>query len=230
MPATRRFRRYALYYVPPANARWVRFATSWLGWDLETGTAPPHPQVPELSLPIADITRTPRKYGLHATLKPPFRLAPDQTREDLEIACALLAGSLAPVHLNGLGVTRMGRFLALCPARPDADVTGLAARCVADLDRFCAPATGRDRVHARLTPSRTRNLARWGHPHVMDDFRFHITLTGRLPEAELADATDALKRNLAPLLPATSEISDLALVGENRDGRFHLLGRYPLSG
>jgi hypothetical protein len=29
-----------------------------------------------------------------------------------------------------------------------------------------------------LTEGQIRNLERWGHPYVFDDFRFHMTLTG----------------------------------------------------
>ena len=64
----------------------------------------------------------------------------------------------------------------------------------------------------------------------MGDFRFHITLTGRLPKADIASVDAVLREALTPLLPAPFEIGDLALAGEAGDGRFHLIHRYTLSG
>ena len=61
----------------------------------------------------------------------------------------------------------------------------LAADCVTRLDRFRAPLTAADRARRRasLTSDRLReNLEAWGYPYVFDDFRFHMTLTGALPE------------------------------------------------
>jgi hypothetical protein len=38
----------------------------------------------------------------------------------------------------------------------------------------------RRRLAAGLSPDQIANLDRWGYPHVFKDFRFHMTLTGRL--------------------------------------------------
>ena len=60
----------------------------------------------------------------------------------------------------------------------------------------------------------------------MEEFRFHLTLTGRLDDPEpLAEA-------LAPLIPAARpcRIDSLTLLGEAPDGRFHQLHRYALTG
>ena len=40
----------------------------------------------------------------------------------------------------------------------------------------------------RLTPAQEALLMRWGSPYVMDEFRFHMTLTGRLAKARMAPA------------------------------------------
>ena len=64
----------------------------------------------------------------------------------------------------------------------------------------------------------------------MEEFRFHITLTGKLAKGDLPAVEDALARDLGPLLPAPFAIPDLALMGEDDTGRFHLIHRYALSG
>lgn len=225
------FTRYAIYFVPPAGEDWSQFGTSWLGWNIESGQEATHPAVPGLD--VAAVTGVPRKYGLHATMKPPMRLAEGLSRAELEDACATLAAAQKPVALDGLQLARLGRFLALCPVGNQTALNALAAACVTDLDRFRAPASEAELTRRRtsgLTPAQDENLSRWGYPYVLDAFRFHITLTGKLPKAELPAVEDALGTHLIPLLPEPFQIRDLALVGEAPDGRFHLIHRYALSG
>lgn len=224
------YRRYAIYFVPPRSADWAAFATAWLGWDAETGTEVGHPAVDGLD--IADITEVPRKYGLHATLKPPFRLRAGLTLPALEAACARLAAAQRALTLDGLEIARLGRFLALRPVGDTDALNALAAACVRELDGFRAPLTDADlarRRAARLTPAQEANLATWGYPYVLDAFRFHITLSGKLDKDTLARTQAVLEQHLTPLLPAPFHIPDLALVGEAEDGRFHVIHRYALS-
>jgi len=225
------FTRYAIYFAPPQGAEWSRFGASWLGWDMETGEALPHPEVNGLD--VAAITATPRKYGLHATMKPPMRLAKGCSLADLEAACATLAATQAPVTLDGLQLARLGRFLALRPLGDESALNALAAACVRDLDAFRAPAPEAELARRRangLSPEQDQNLVTWGYPYVLDQFRFHITLSGKLPKPELPSVEAALQAHLIPLLPTPFVIKDLALMGEDTEGRFHLIHRYALTG
>ncbi|OIQ45859.1 MAG: phosphonate metabolism protein [Roseobacter sp. MedPE-SW] len=225
------FTRYAIYYAPPATADWSVFATQWLGWNMETGQSAAQPVISGLDL--ADITAVPRKYGLHATLKPPMRLARNHSLADLQEACAQLAARQAPVTLEGLHLARLGRFLALRVSGDETALGDLAAACVRDLDAFRAPASEAElekRRAAGLSPAQEANLSAWGYPYVLDQFRFHVTLTGKLPKAALPDVETALEAHLLPLLPRPLEIRDLALVGEDAEGLFHMIQRYTLSG
>ena len=220
--------RYAIYVLPGAEAPWSRFATDWLGWDVVTGAQVPHPHP---NLPVADWTATPRKYGLHATVKPPFRLAEGMGETALTEACADLARSCAPVALEGLVLARLGRFIALRPVGDTAALDSLAAAWVAELDDFRAPPGEAELAKRRaggLSPAQEANLTRWGYPYVMEEFRFHITRTGSLGPEDRARAWEVLQAELEPLLPRPCEIADLALVGEDAEGRFHLLHRFPL--
>lgn len=224
------FLRYAIYFLPPASEAWAGFGASWLGWDVETGQELAHPA--ETGLDVAALTATPRKYGLHATMKPPFRLAEGQDVDALGRACATLAASRPAVTLDGLEIARLGRFLALRPVGELGALNALAAACVTELDPFRAPATPQElerRRAARLSPEQDAHLLCWGYPYVLDQFRFHITLTGRLDDDMLMQAQTLLQRRLGPLLPAPFTLADLALVGEAGDGRFHLIHRYALS-
>lgn len=225
------YTRYAVYYAPPPGPL-AEFGAAWLGWDAAEGALRPHSPLPGLPAALqAEITETPRKYGLHGTLKPPFRLAEGSRRAALEADLAKLAARLAPVRLDGLALSRLGGFLALTPEGDTAALAALAAACVRDLDAHRAPPSEAElarRRAARLSPAQEENLARWGYPYVMGDFRFHLTLTGRLPRSKAEAVQAALAPPLAPLLPRPFPISDLCLFGERPDGRFQILSRHPL--
>lgn len=222
-------KRYAVYYAPPAGEFATR-AAAWLGWDAASGceVAPP-----DLGLPAAEITRDPRKYGFHGTIKPPFRLAEGKTVDGLTAAIASLAAQLAPVQMPGLRLHDLDGFLALTPEGDAAEFQGLAAETVRGLDAFRAPLTEAEiarRRPDRLTARQRELLDLWGYPYVMEEFRFHLTLTDRL-EPEMAErAATILAAHFAPVLPAPFTVADLCLFGEAGDGRFHLLHRYALSG
>ncbi|MDB6452728.1 DUF1045 domain-containing protein [Falsirhodobacter sp. 20TX0035] len=210
-------KRYAIYYLPPPGPL-ARFGAEWLGWDPEAGIPVGAPS------PQEALVAEPRKYGLHATLKAPFRLAGD--REDLEGAVADLARDLSPVQPGPLKVVRIGRFLALVPQGDATALNAMAGRIVTALDPFRAPLTEAEiarRKPERLTPRQRELLNRWGYPFVMEEFRFHITLTG---PCDLEP--EALEPRLAPVLPADFVIAEICLMGEDEDGMFHLLRRYPI--
>jgi putative phosphonate metabolism protein len=221
------FTRYAIYYLPPDGAL-ARFGAAWLGWDVAAAAPVPHPAI--AGVDVASVTETPRKYGFHATLKPPMRLADGRGPDDLAQAVADICAALAPVRLEGLGLSRIGRFLALTPVGDPRAPNALAARLVADLDGFRAPPGAAEMGRRRaggLSAAQEENLARWGYPYVMDEFRFHMTLSG--PLADPAPVEAALAPLLAPLRLSPFVIDAVALVGERPDGNFELVHRYALT-
>ena len=76
------YRRYAIYYAPRTGA-FASAAAGWLGWDVETGQPVPHPALSGLEWPVADLTRAPRKYGFHGTIRAPFRLDEGVTAQEV---------------------------------------------------------------------------------------------------------------------------------------------------
>ena len=225
------YRRYAIY-ATPEGALWDA-GSHWLGWDAARGAALPQPEVEGLPRPLAEITEAPRKYGFHATIKPPFRLAEGVTPEDLAWATEALCLRLSPVVLSGLRLQRIGGFLALVSEAGDEALSDLPRRVVEALDPFRAALTADEIARhdpARLTPRQRDYLATWGNPHVMQEFRFHMTLTSDLPLAESAAVAGVLGPWIAPHLPRPFAVDSLCLFGEAEDGRFHLLQRFALSG
>lgn len=227
------YRRYAIYYAPRPGTALARFGPTWLGTDPETGA--PHRMQPLPGFSMEDhtgLTQAPRKYALHGTLKPPFKLAEGTSPQDLLGAVEDLAVRQQGFTLPKPKLTALGKFLALCPAELDGRLHDLAAACVSDLDRFRAPQSAEDLAKRRahgLSPQQEAMLAQWGYPYVMDQFRFHITLTGPLPPETQAIVMEGLEQRLADVLSAPLEILDLCVFGEPEDGTpFRLVARFPI--
>lgn len=220
------FSRYAIYYTPPPGPL-ADFGAAWLGWDLAAARPSTHPDAGGLD--VGDITAMPRRYGFHATIKPPFKLADGVRLDGLSAALARFCAVRTAVGIPVLGVTPLGRFLALTILGDSADVDALAADAVRDLDSFRAPLTEAELARRRaagLSDAQERNLTRWGYPRVMDCFRFHMTLTGHLDASANAQALRYLTDRLPP---APCVIDALSLVGERPDGKFQLIARYPFA-
>jgi len=226
------FTRYAIYYAPEPEPL-ASFGAQWLGWDAETGTPTAPLQLPGLPAPVEQITATPRKYGFHGTIKPPFRLAQGTTVDALHDATQALARLLPPARMSGLALSQLGHFLALTPVGPTTELAALASLIVRELDHFRDPPTDTELARRRpeaLSPAQRALLTQWGYPYVMEEFRPHLTLTGRLSAPDLAQTHAALAPVLTPILPAPFEVRSLCLFGEDAEGRFRNLHRYTLSG
>jgi putative phosphonate metabolism protein len=222
--------RYAIYVVP--EGAFYRAGAAWLGWDSLAGQAVAHPELPGLPMPVADMTATPRKYGLHGTVKPPFRLADGMTEAALRDATAALCARLAPVDVPTLALRQLGGFVAVVPDAPCARLADLAAETVTTLDTFRAPPGDAELAKRRkpgLSAPQEALLRQWGYPYVLDEFRFHLTLTGKLGAAAWP-AAERLRSHFAPVLPQPFRVGSLCLMGEDGAGRFHVLHRYALSG
>jgi putative phosphonate metabolism protein len=226
------FDRYAIYWAPDPG-RLADLAAAWLGWDPAAGRRCDPPETGALPLPWDRITDAPRRYGFHGTIKPPFRLAGGHSAGELHAATAALCARLAPVSLPGLAFDRLDGFLALTPVGDTAPLSALAARVVETLDAFRAPPDAAEiarRQPDRLNQRQRALLDRWGYPHVMEEFRFHLTLTGDLAPQASAAVEAAIRPLFQPLLPSPFRLDSLCLFGQQRDGLFRLLHRYSLSG
>ncbi|MEM1301275.1 MAG: DUF1045 domain-containing protein [Pseudomonadota bacterium] len=221
------YSRFAIYYVPPEGAL-AEFGASWLGWDIARGCA-----VQQMDCPGLDkVTEAPRKYGFHGTLKPPFRLADGASAEDLHSALSDLARTVPPARCDGLELTALGSFLALTPRGDLGSLQQLAKTCVTELDRFRAPLTEAElarRRKANLSDRQEALLRDWGYPYVMEEFRFHLTLSDKIAKADLPAWTRTV-RDALPDMHEPFVIDQIALCGERGDGRFEVIHRYALTG
>src|SRR5690242_2952145 len=112
-------RRHAIYFAPPADSALARFAAAWLGRDAGTGARLAPPSVTGLDDDLIErITAEPRRYGFHATLKPPFALAAGRTEAELIAELGAFAATRLSFAAPPLRLAALGRFLALIPEGP----------------------------------------------------------------------------------------------------------------
>jgi putative phosphonate metabolism protein len=222
--------RLALYWAPAYDDPLHRLGSAWLGRDAESGAPVPQPALPGLD--IAELTAAPRGYGLHATLKPPFRLAVSWV-EAIRAAEAL-ADATAPFDLPPLAVRDLDGFLALREAAPCPALHALADACVEALDPCRAPLTEAEvarRHKAGLNPRQAALLERFGYPYVREEWRFHVTLTRRLTAEEKAVVLPAVTAHLGEAAARPRRVTELPLFTQAKAGApFLIAERLPLRG
>lgn len=195
--------RFAVYYTPSPSHPLTQIAQSWLGRDAFTG-------LPVVTRGLTQSqfehhTAEPRRYGFHATLIAPFRLAPGVSVGILESAANSFASQQAAFVLPELKITRMGNFIALTPATPLPMIDRLASAAVDHFNPLRAPLSEEEiaRRNPHMLTERQRNhLERYGYPYVKEEFRFHMTLTGRVAGPVADDIEQALHRLFTPVLDA----------------------------
>lgn len=225
--------RYAIYAAPSADEPLWIAAASWLGRDAASGERHGHPAIDGLDAgKLADYLADPARYGFHATLKAPFRLAGGRDEAELIAAFEAFARASSPVLLPELVIRRLGRFFAFVPNEPVAALDAWAGRVVEAFEPFRAPLSEKDLARRRvsgLTLAEEQNLVRWGYPYVFDAFRFHMSLTGKVAreDAELVEA--AARRHFAAFDGKPFHLDRIAIFVEREPGApFDILASAPL--
>lgn len=227
--------RYAIYYAPERDGGLARLGNRWLGRCPETGELLARPELPALrGLDVSSLTVDPHRYGFHATLVPPFTLRNGLREDDLAAWVGRFAASRKPFGLGPLSVREIGSFLALVPDVQNG-VAGLAGDCVRTFHPLREPPEPDELERRRakgLTTAQERNLARWGYPYVFGEYRFHLTLTGSVPDAGLRRRlAGGLAGFFAPELDAPHPVRELCLFHQPGEGAdFRLTHRIPLGG
>jgi putative phosphonate metabolism protein len=225
--------RFALYAAPPAGSRLAEFGARWLGRDAESGAILAPPAIGGLSAGRwRAITEDARRYAFHGTLKAPFALAAGKSFRDLVAALEDFAGARPALDVP-LGLAAIAGFLALVPAKDDPALQALADACVTRFDAFRRGETPEQiaRRRAGLTSRQSDLLDLWGYPYVLDQFRFHMTLTRRLDEPDMESLMPALQALAAPALAEPLRIDAICLFTQaDRAASFRLLRRFALNG
>lgn len=226
--------RYAIYYVPPHDTPLADFGAAILGYDVESGRSRERLALPDIAEShLVSMTRRAARYGFHATLKAPFRLAAGRSRIDVLKLAADTADRCHPVEIWGLELAMLGNFAALRPQQTCPELDGIAAKFVRDLDPLRA-VDARDQSKwppGKLSPREGELLEAWGYPYVLDQYRFHMTLTDALNANQAAEILLALKLAAANVTSLPLTIDAVTVVEEiNPTAPFRAIARFRLRG
>ena len=190
--------RFAIYFVPAPETALFQFGSSVIGYDCYARHQTKFPpNAPLTTAGWMQVTEAPRRYGFHATLKAPFYLARESDVADLPHKLRAYAKSMAAIPSIRIKPAVLDDFVALVPSQLSPALENLARECVVVFDDFRAPLKQEERqrrLSAGLSLRQAGNLERWGYPYVFDDFRFHMTLTGALGEADRSIVFDYLRQ------------------------------------
>jgi 2'-5' RNA ligase len=230
--------RYAIYLAPPPDTPLWRFGSRVLGYDAVTGKEVAGFAPDGLDPAIWQIlTDRPRTYGFHATLKAPFHLSENTPLLSLETELRAFSRTHPPFDLGPLAVRAITQgskgFVALVPLRDTPELGLLEQRVVHDFDRFRAPLT-EDDIHKRnpgtLTLRQRESLLSLGYPYVGPDYRFHMTLSGVVPDA--AEVADTLADTMANDIGTAHLMVDAVVLFRqgSPSERFRVVCRFDLMG
>jgi hypothetical protein len=222
--------RVGVYWAPRIDDPLHHLGSQWLGRDAETGASIAQPKLEGID--IAEVTKDARGYGLHATLKPPFRLATGYAA--FRADAMAFAARTRPFAMPALHLAEHHGFLALLETERAPDLQAFCDACVRDLDAHRAPPTEAEiarRNPARMTERQREHLHRWGYHYVFEEWWFHVTLSRRLNAAEMAVVKPALAAHLgdAPAMPR--RVTELCVFTQAAPGApFLVAERLPLLG
>lgn len=227
--------RYGVYFAPGSGSGLERVCASVLGRCARTGKELAQPVLPGVEPQrLAELTASPRRYGLHGTLKPPFFLAEGMTEAGLLDAVAVLAAGRPAFELPHLRLESLGSFLALIPSAPCPELDVLARACVTELDPFRRPPSAEELARRRavgLTAAQDRLLERWGYPYVLEEFRFHLTLTDKIHDPDERRTVQAgLAAQLTPVLQSPVHVEEIHVFRQPApNAPFAVLAALPLA-
>jgi putative phosphonate metabolism protein len=228
--------RYALYYAPRPEEGLAVAASQWLGWNPEPGRARAVPLSSGIDPErLAELTAEPRRYAFHGTLKPPIALADEVSESDFLAAVGRFAAGQRSLTVPSIKLAELSDFLALVPTARSPDLQDLADRCVIEFDEFRRPADEAELARRRgndLSPRQEELLKRWGYPYVLEEWRFHLTLTGRIADAaERAAVMGILQQRFSSFVDRPLAVRDLCVFRQSAPDRpFSVLARFRLGG
>jgi hypothetical protein len=206
--------RCAICFTPPADDTLTIAAARWLRRDPYTGARIAWPVEGLVETDHAFLTAAPRRIGFHVSLKAPFRIAIEHELSDVQTALTKFCRRVPPLTVDAVRIALIENFFALVPVTPSAELHELAADFVTVFDQYRSPTSDLDLARGdigRLNGRQFANLMAWGHPYVLDQFRFHMTLTGPIDELERDYVAQMLRRHFGSLTDEPLCISQVAL-------------------
>jgi Protein of unknown function (DUF1045) len=222
--------RVGVYYSPCEDDPLSVAGAAWLGRNPASGAAVVQPEFPN----IHEVTAEAARYGFHATLKPPMRLADGCSWDQFVAATQELVSRIAPFELPELQVMNLHGFLALRETSICPPLQALADLCVEGLDRFRVQPSEAElarRRRGRLTDAQEAMLVRFGYPYVLKTWFFHMTLTRRLSVEEHEFWRPEAERFFEAAVRVPRVVTDICLFTQTSPGTpFTIAERIALRG
>ncbi len=178
--------RLAIYYTPDPDSEIALAASIWLGRDVYGQKSSELVVVDGLStIRRLELVSAPYHYGFHATIKPPFQLLEEKSVQYLKLRLQQFADGWRGLVLPSLEVSFMHDFFCLRPSVSCPSLVNLAAEAMyffKDLGKPLSKDELERRRQAVLSPRQELLLNTWGYPYVFEEFRFHLTLTGKVED------------------------------------------------
>jgi len=204
-------KRYGIYYAPDASSSLWQLGCQWLGRDSVTGETFDQP----------DFVSSPRRYGFHATLKPPFQLGVGYSLDQLSYALEQFSNYQAPIDIGEMKLAAIGGYLAIVPTNQSDETEDFAAKCMQQFDHYREPMSAEQRARrmsGQLSERQIELLDLWGYPYVLDEFRFHMTLTDKLADDKSAKTMTAAKNWFAAVIDNPVVLDRICLFEEPERG------------
>jgi hypothetical protein len=166
-------------------------------------------------------------------LKAPFTLAEGTSEEELLSAVEEFATQSFAFSVE-ISPQILGNFVAFRLVEKSLDMQALHEDCVCEFDNFRALPTYAElerRRKAKLNDQQDRQLLEWGYPYIFDDFRFHMTLSGRIEDAAIRQTfLDAAMAFFADDI-GTHRFGSLSVFHQpDRESSFNVRARFPFLG
>lgn len=220
--------RIALYWTPKHSTPLARAAADWLKEEVKIPCV--------TSEEAGRLVAAPNHYGFHATIKPPFKLRSRYVLEDVEREVALFVSEKQnkPFLLPCLEVARIGTFFCLRPKGESGQLKDFSAATVKRFDCFRKPAEEDEITRRRatgLTVHQDKLLLEWGYPFVLDQFRFHLTLTGNVQNPDhFQPLKQELLKRFTPSLQLPCSFDALSIFIQHGNQPFFEYSRWDLGG
>lgn len=208
--------RYAIYLTLVEHSPLYQLAATWLQHDIYKRHCPEseHKALKDLNR-ARRYTAKASQYGFHATLKPPFTLKKGHSSGELIKAFRDFAKQQQSFECGPLILSELAGFIALVCAGNNDRLNALASNCVTTFESFRQSLTSHEIKKRRpetLSARQWQLLERWGYPYVMDEFRFHMTLTDTLPAEDMKRITPLLADYLNPYLNQPLMVNQISLL------------------
>lgn len=228
------YARYSLCVTPAPDSDLARLGRHWMGWDMDQATELPFLKVEQLPVTVLSLTARLRRYGFHAPLMAPFRLAEGHSPLHLHHTAQALAAHLEALEFSGLSLSADARHLSL---RPIGNIRGIERmrHVVAQVfGEFRAPvsptAEPTTRRRSELSTAQMKAVIDRRAPPDTQAPEFEFALTERSAQQDASDLRRMLLPILTPNLPRPFYVQAITLCGEDMNGWFRVIQRYALVG